>query len=220
MTIDTLLFDLDGTITDSHEGIYKGMQYALAQMGCPVPEAKDLGWCIGPPLEDNFDQLIPDSTSEKVARGCALYHQYYAQEGLFQNAVYPHIEETLDTLHKAGYALFVATSKLEEHAIAVLQHFQLDHYFLRIHGATKDGRVSKKVDVIHEVVKANPINPSKTIMIGDHNVDIIGGKAHNMYTIGVLYGYGSEQELVEAKPDHLCKTPEMLLTTINQFINT
>ncbi len=212
----TILFDLDGTLLNSHDGIINGMQFVLAKLKQPVPQAADLSWCIGPPLEDNFRFLlggdkVPDT---KVRQATELYHEYYAETGIFQANLYSGIAELIETLHQHNHQLYVATSKLEQHAYAVLTHFGLQSFFHNIHGASRDGRVRKKVDVIHQAVVQNQLDAQQCIMIGDHEVDILGGKQHGMFTIGVTYGYGSNEEIIHAQPDKICTNSVELKTLL------
>lgn len=212
----TLLFDLDGTLLDSHDGIINGMQFVLTKLKQPVPQAADLSWCIGPPLEDNFRFLLggENVAQADVRQATELYHGYYAKTGMFESNLYPGIASLIEALHHQEYPLYVATSKLEQHADAVLKHHKLQPFFSGIHGASRDGQLRKKVDIIHQAVIQNQLDPKQCIMVGDHEVDILGGKQHGMTTIGVTYGYGSNEEISQAQPNQICHHPKQLASLL------
>ena len=209
-----ILFDLDGTLTDSHDGIVNGMQYAMEQLGHVAPEASALSWCIGPPLEANFAKLLPGADAHTIQQAVDHYHDYYDATGRFENALYPEVETVLKTCQQQGSTLYIATSKYEAHAQLILQHFHLAHYFEGIHGATNDGTRSAKVDVIAKVLASHLVDCTSAVMIGDHNVDVLGGKHFGMDTIAVTYGYGTDAELHDAQPDYVVSRPIDLLDNL------
>ena len=206
-----ILFDLDGTLTDSGEGITKAVQYALKHFGIDVPNITDLNKFIGPPLKDSYKRYY-GFDEEKAQEGLMKFREYYEDKGLFENKVYDGIEEVLKTLKENGKTLIVATSKPEVHAKTILEHFGLAKYFDFIGGADLEETRVKKGDVIKYALKEAGVDDfSKVIMIGDREHDIIGGKENNLKTIGVLYGFGDVVELTQARADFIAKEPKDIL---------
>lgn len=199
-----ILFDLDGTLTDPMMGITKSVQYALNYYGINVDNLNDLLPFIGPPLRDSFKEFY-DFDDHKANEAVCKYREYFATEGIFDNKVYEGIPECLQKLKDAGKILLVATSKPEKFAKQIIEYFNLDKYFDFIGGSEFNGR-EKKADVINYVLKANQIDDSKVIMVGDRKYDIIGAHENNIPCVGVLYGYGSLEELMENRADYLVDT--------------
>lgn len=190
-----ILFDLDGTLTDSQEGITKAVEYALKDFGIEVADRSELTVFIGPPLTDSFIKYYGFS-EEKALEGVKKYREYYNAKGKFENAVYEGIPEVLARLKKAGKILFVATSKPEFYAKQIVDHFGLSKYFSNIYGATMDGSRVHKDDVIRYALQENGITDlDEVVMVGDREHDIIGAKKCGLEAIGVLFGFGSREEL-------------------------
>lgn len=190
-----ILFDLDGTLTDSEEGITKAVEYALHDFGIEVADRSDLRVFIGPPLTDSFMKYYGFS-EEKALEGVKKYREYYNEKGKFENAVYEGIEEVLSRLKKEGKQLIVATSKPEFYAKQIMDHFDLSKYFSNIYGATMDGSRVYKEDVIRYALQENGItDPEEAVMVGDREHDMIGAKKCGLEAIGVLFGFGSREEL-------------------------
>jgi phosphoglycolate phosphatase len=205
--MDTIFFDLDGTLTDPKPGITGSIQYALQKLGRPVPSQDDLAWCIGPPLRASFATLLG---GEKHAdQGVAYYRERFGDTGLFENALYPGIAETLAAL-KPHYRLFVATSKPHVFADRIIDHFGLRPYFEHVFGSELDGTRVHKYDLLAWALERTGTDPARALMIGDRSHDIVGAKLNGISGIGVLYGYGSRTELVEAGASHLCATPRAI----------
>lgn len=203
---DTILFDLDGTLTDPGLGITNSVMHALKKWGIEVNDRTSLYRFIGPPLQDSFMQYYGFS-KEDAEKSVAYYREYFREKGLFENEVYPGAEKLLSDLKAAGKTLAVATSKPEEFAIRILEHFHLDGYFDVIAGATMDSSRSKKADVIaYCLEKLGVTDLSKVVMVGDREHDIIGAKAVGVDSIGVLVGYGSRSELEKAGATHVAET--------------
>ncbi len=195
MADKVILFDLDGTLTDSGEGIINCAALSLAHFGLPVPSREEMRVFVGPPLDQTFRQFgVPeDRTDEAIA----VYRSRYTTVGKFENFPYPGIRELLENLKASGHRLFVATSKPEDMSVEILTKFQLAGYFEKICGATLDGSRSKKADVIAYLL--SHVNPSQEIiMVGDTAYDVIGAAAHAIPTIGVAWGYGSVQDMLDA----------------------
>jgi len=200
----TIFFDLDGTLTDPKPGITGSIQYALQKLDRPVPSQDELTWCIGPPLRASFVALL--GGEEHADRAVALYRERFADVGLFENSLYPDVADTLAAL-KPHYRLFVATSKPHVFADRIIDHFGLRSYFEHVFGSELDGTRVNKGDLLAWAIGRTGTDASRALMIGDRSHDIIGAKMNGMGGIGVLYGYGSRTELVEAGASHLCATP-------------
>ena len=206
-----ILFDLDGTLTDSSQGIINSVLYALAKLGIEETDRKKLETFIGPPLADSFAELygLSESACQEAIR---YYRQYFADKGLFENVVYPDIPQVLSELKHQGKRLIVATSKPEGFSRQILEHFELADYFDFIAGATMDASRTKKEDVIAYALEELGItDTSQLIMIGDRKHDIIGATIHHMDSIGVLYGFGDKEELSAAGATYIVDSPIDLL---------
>lgn len=198
-----ILFDLDGTLTDPGEGITNSVAYALEKFGITENDRTRLYAFIGPPLADSFAKYY-GMTAEECERAIFEYRVYFKDRGMFENAVYPDVEQMLDTLKKMGKTICLATSKPEEFAVTILKHFGLHKYFDVIGGASMDGKRSAKGDVIRYTLEKGGITDlSRAVMIGDRKHDIMGAKSVGMASAGVLYGYGDEAELKKAGADYI-----------------
>jgi phosphoglycolate phosphatase len=209
----TIYFDLDGTLTDPKAGITRSIQYALGKLDRAVPTEDELTWCIGPPLRASLKKLL--GTDDLADRALALYRERFADIGLFENEIYPGIEDTLAVLASSDHRLFVATSKPRIYAERIVDHFKLTAYFECVFGSELDGTRSDKTELLGYALKTMAVDPSRAIMIGDRSHDMIGARGNAMTAIGVLYGYGSAQELLGAGAHHLCATPSKLLDHTN-----
>lgn len=211
-----ILFDLDGTLTDPGIGITNSVMHALKKFNIPLPERKELYVFIGPPLIDSFQKYY-GLTHEECEKCVEYYREYFADKGIFENKVYSGIPEVLEELKKQGKTIILATSKLEHFAHQILEHFDLAKYFDFVTGASMDQSRTKKADVIAYALRENSItDTTKCIMIGDREQDILGSKACDMHSIGVLYGYGSIEELQEAGANFIAKTPAEILTCLER----
>ncbi len=201
-----ILLDLDGTITDPKEGITKSVQYALKSKGILVEDLDSLCRHIGPPLKTSFMDFygFSESEAEELVK---KYREYFRDTGIFENRVYEGMDELLRKLRTAGKKLITATSKPEVFAKRILEHFELDHYFDDICGASMDNSRIDKEDVIRYALEKNGIKDlSEVIMVGDREHDVIGAHKVGIASLGVLFGYGSRQELEEAGADRLALT--------------
>ena len=208
-----LLFDLDGTLTDPYEGISRSVISALAAFGIPEPDRAALSAFIGPPLIDSFMEFYGFSRAD-AERAVKIYRAYFSDKGLFENEVYPGIPEALETLKRAGKKLYVATAKPEVFAGRILDRFGLSPFFEGLTGATLDGSRSRKDEVIRCALDAFSLPPADSVMIGDRKHDILGAKAHGLFSVGVLYGYGSRAELEAAGADRLAENPADLVNIL------
>ena len=208
----TILFDLDGTLTDSGEGIINCVIYALERFGLPIPARESLRYFVGPPLHESFvKQGVPEERAEEAV---AVYRERYIPIGKFENTPYPGIRELLEALKAEGYTLFVATSKPEQMSIDILEHFDLAKYFDRICGASMDTSRSSKEAVIAYLIEQNG-RSDNMIMVGDTKFDVIGAKHHGIPAIGVSWGYGEVQDMVDAGAAAIAYTTEELLALLN-----
>lgn len=213
------LFDLDGTLTDPGMGITNSVAYALAQYGIQVEDRTVLYPFIGPPLRESFMKFYGFS-EEKAEEAVWKYREYFSDKGLFENEVYPGIKEMLGGLKNAGARLFVATSKPTGYSKQILDHFELSEYFEDIQGSTMDGSREKKADVIAYLLNVNHIQEKEeVIMIGDRRQDIDGAKENGLDSCGVLYGYGSRDELEEAQADYIAENVEELGKILAELMN-
>ncbi len=206
MNKEYLLFDLDGTLTDPKEGITKSVQYSLRHFGIEVENLDELCCFIGPPLKDSYMEYFGFS-EEQARKAIDIYREYFSEKGLYENKAYEGVLGVLQSLLKAGKKLYVASSKPEVFVRMILEHFELDSCFLFMGGADMDETRVKKADVIRYVLKECGITDlDKTVMIGDRKHDVFGAKETGIASVGVLYGYGSRQELTEAGADVLAET--------------
>lgn len=205
----TIFFDLDGTLTDPKPGITRSIQYALRRLDRAVPTEDELTWCIGPPLHASLKTLL--GTDELADEGLRLYRERFGDIGLYENEVYPGIDELLSALAGSGRRLFVATSKPTVYAERIVRHFGLDRHFERVFGSELGGTRADKTDLLGYALKEAKVDPRQAMMIGDRSHDMIGARNNGMAAaVGVLYGYGSREELLEAGAHHVCATPEGL----------
>ncbi|WP_394915955.1 HAD family hydrolase [uncultured Robinsoniella sp.] len=205
-----MLFDLDGTLTDPQEGITNSVAYALEQYGIHVEDRSTLNKFIGPPLKDSFMEyygFAEDRAEEAVWK----YREYFNEDGIFENKVYPGIPQMLQRLNDQGKILIVATSKPTVYAKRILERFELNQYFADVQGSEMDGRRTKKEEVISYALEQNQITDNEqAVMIGDREHDIIGAKKCGLDSIGVLFGYGSREELDGCGADQIVDTVKML----------
>lgn len=205
-----ILFDLDGTLTNSELGITNSVAYALKKFDIEVKDKKELTIFIGPPLRSSFESFYGFS-KEKSLQAVEYYREYFSEKGLYENKVYENIPELLASLKQAGKKLAVATSKPEKFSIQILKHFGLYDYFDFVAGATMDGSRSKKADVIGYALESMEIeNLSETIMVGDCKHDVIGAQKQNLTSVGVLYGFGTKEELEKAGASFIVKNVSQL----------
>lgn len=208
MCYETIYFDLDGTLTDSGPGIMNAVAYALGAMGRPVPSRASMRRFIGPPLSYSF-QAYEGMSPEDARRAVELYRVYYNDRGKFENTPYPGIDRLLEALRAKGKRLYVATSKPEGLSVEILEHFGLAGYFERIAGSTLDDSRSTKIQVLRYAIGMG--GRERAVMVGDRHLDVEGARENGLPCVGVVYGYGSRQELQEAGALALADTVEDLL---------
>lgn len=204
---ETILFDLDGTLTDSGLGITRAVQYALGQMGYDVPPRESLFSFIGPPLHKSFRRHcgIGEEEAVEMVRQFRVY--YNEMGGILENEVYPGIRELLSDLKQAGKRLMVATSKPQAAAELVMHHFGLDEFVPEIIGGTDDPRRNTKGKVIAWALREYGVDPSTAVMVGDREHDIQGAAENGIPAIGITWGYGDRAELEGAGAAAVFDTP-------------
>ena len=203
MKHDIILFDLDGTLTDPGEGITNSVAYALRKLGQTPPPRLQLEAYIGPPLVDSFGGLagLDRPTAELAVK---YYREYFAETGIFENELYSGIHDMLSALKAAGATIALATSKPTVFAAKILDHFDLTRYFHQVVGSELDGRRIKKADVISYALELLEVtDKSRVVMIGDREHDTVGATACGVFSVGVTYGYGSRQELMDNGACHI-----------------
>ena len=206
-----ILFDLDGTLTDSGEGIINCAILALEHFGLPIPSREEMRVFVGPPLHESFIKHgVPADKAEEAIR---VYRSRYIPIGAYENTPYPGIRELLESLKAAGHKLYVATSKPEAMSIKILEHFDLARYFDMICGATMDTSRSTKEAVIAYLLEQNG-RSDNMVMVGDTKFDILGAKEHGIPAIGVSWGYGKVEDMVAAGATAIAYTMDDLLALL------
>ena len=201
-----ILFDLDGTLTDPKIGIIACIRFALSKLDIEINKDIDLESFIGPPLRDTFRELC--GNDEIAENAVSIYRERFSTKGLFENQVYDGIPECLNRLIEKADSIHVATSKPTIYSERIIEHFDLSRYFNLVYGSNLDGSLSDKTDLLRHIIESEDLLPRHTVMIGDRSFDIIGAKNHGIRAIGVLWGYGTEDELSNAGADGLCNHPD------------
>ena len=198
MGFSTILFDLDGTLTDPALGITNSVAYALEKMGITPPKREELLKFIGPPLAESFEKYYGLSKEDSF-KAVDIYREYFAPKGIFENTLFEGVPKMLENLKNSGKTLALATSKPIIFADKILKHFNIFDYFDLTVGSNLDGSLTNKSEVVALVLeKLHITNPNSAVMVGDRSHDIIGGSKNNLFTVGVTFGYGSEIELYES----------------------
>lgn len=207
----SILFDLDGTLTDSGEGIINCAALALERLSVPVPDRETMRVFVGPPLHDTFRRFgVPEDQVDEAIR---IYRSRYVPIGKFENFPYPGIRELLEQLRAQGHRLFVATSKPEDMSVEILEHFDLARFFDRICGASLDRSRSSKDAVIAYLLQQHGTE-EPMVMVGDTVFDILGAAAHGIPAVGVAWGYGSVEEMKKAGAAAIAATMDELLSIL------
>lgn len=217
---NVVIFDLDGTITDSEEGIINSLKYTFKKYGFTDYEDNKLKKYLGPPLQETFMEVL-GFDEHKAKDAVEVYREYFRDIGIFENKLYEGIEKVLKELSDEGKMILLATSKAEIFAKRILDHFKISDYFTFIGGSELDGSRSRKSEVINYAIEnAGVKDLKKVVMVGDRKHDIIGAKEIGIDSIGVLYGYGNREELDTAGATLVVETIESLRRVLINFTTT
>jgi phosphoglycolate phosphatase len=204
--ISSVLLDLDGTLIDSQPGILASCLAALRSLGHQPDEALDIKRAIGPPLEEVMEILLQPYGDRRVGEAVLAYRQHYGESGLLESEPYPGIDCSLKEMQQAGLRIYLATSKRENFARRILEHLELAAYFDGIYGSVPSGQLDHKPELLTHILSERNIAASLSLMVGDRRHDIIGAHAVGMRVLGVLWGYGSRDELETAGADQLLES--------------
>lgn len=202
----SVLLDLDGTLIDSQPGIRASCLAALRALGYEPDETLDIRRFIGPPLEDMMQILLQSYADDRVDEAVAAYRAHYGESGFLGSVPYPGISEALEEMKCSGLRLFLATSKREAFARRILEHLKFAATFDCIHGSVPSGRLDHKPELLAHILSEHGLSPSRCLMVGDRRHDISGAHAVGMRALGVLWGYGSRDELETAGADRLVES--------------
>lgn len=206
----TILLDFDGTVINSAPGILNSFSVSFASLGLPQPRAEDLRWCIGPGAHEVVKRLFPDKDDLFRAEFLSRYRASYDGEGFRQTEIYPGMRELLMQLQTASYCVFLTTMKARSGAEKIIEMLNIRELFQGVHCFEPTEPVRFKHELIKRTIERESLSPERTIIVGDTQHDIIAGKKNNLHTIGVTYGFGSEQELISAGADYLCSSIDAL----------
>lgn len=195
----TVLLDLDGTLSDNFPGIARSIGYALARLGVPLPSEEALRSCVGPPLRESFARLAPGLPASGIEAALAHYRERYAEIGWRENAAYDGVGEALVLLAQRAARVFVCTAKPEVFATRIVAHFGFAAHVERVYGADLDGRLDDKRVLLAHALAQERLDPRHAIMVGDRHHDMRAAKANGTRAVGVLWGYGSRDELAGAE---------------------
>ncbi|HEB89813.1 MAG TPA: HAD family hydrolase [Deltaproteobacteria bacterium] len=208
----TVFFDLDGTLIDPKAGITGSIRHALERLGvAPVPSPDELTWCIGPPLLESLESLLD---ADRAPLALRYYRERYGDLGIYECTLYPGIRDALSLVRGAGRRLYVASSKPGVYVERILDHFDLGGFFEGVFGSELDGTRTKKTDLLRFALERTGTKGTDAIMVGDRKHDIQGALHNAIVPIGVLYGYGTAEELAEAGAARIANTPADLFETI------
>ena len=210
----SVLLDLDGTLVDSQPGILASCMAALRALGHEGAEILDIKRVIGPPLEDVLRFLLQPYGDHRIGEAVLAYRQHYGEIGLFGSELYPGIGASLEAMQQAGLRIYLATSKRETFARRILEHLKLATYFDGIHGSVPGGELDHKPELVAHILSEHGISPAHSLMVGDRRHDISGAHAVGMRGLGVLWGYGTRDELETAGADQLVESTDDLARTV------
>jgi phosphoglycolate phosphatase len=209
-----VFFDLDGTLTDPREGIVNCFEYALSRLGIAIDPGIRLESYIGPPMRDALRELC--GGDDRVESAVEIYRERFATVGLFENRLYDGIRECLESLAAEADSIHVVTSKPTVYSERIVEHFDLRRYFCAVYGSHLDGRFSDKTELLARVLEREGISSARAVMIGDRKFDMLGAANHGIRALGVLWGYGTKQELLAAGADAICEHPREIYAQIFQ----
>jgi phosphoglycolate phosphatase len=210
----SVLLDLDGTLVDSQPGILASCVVALRTLGHELDEVHDITRVIGPPLEDVMQFLLQPFGDDRIEEAVLAFRQHYGESGLLGSEPYPGIGDSLQAMQQAGLRIYLATSKRAAFARRILEHLELTRYFDAIHGSVPGGELDHKPELLAHILSAHGISPAHSLMVGDRRYDISGAHAVGMRGLGVLWGYGTRDELETAGADQLAESTADLVPTV------
>ncbi len=213
-----MLLDLDGTLTDPRAGIVRSIRHALDRLAWPCPPDDALAARIGPPLRETFATLLATADPARIEHAMRLYRERFADVGLFENQVYDEIPAMLDGLRRDGGRLFVATAKPAVFAERIVRHFALDHHFAGVYGPDLAGRLDDKAKLLAHLLATERLDPARAVMVGDRAGDVVAARKNGVGSIGVLWGYGSRDELLGAGADAVCAAPASLPASVARLL--
>jgi phosphoglycolate phosphatase len=209
-----ILFDLDGTISDSREGVVGCFQHTLKELTGSYSEESMIMNLIGIPIRTVFNELLQTDNEQHITKAIMIYRDKYTEIGITGNTVYPGIDELLFALNKTGYRIYIVTMKNTRDSEKVIRHLGFDHLIQRIYGPNLEGYPDNKAELIGLALDENNLSRDETVMIGDRKEDVLAGKSNNIRTIGVTYGFGSREEIAESLPYEICNSPEEILRAV------
>jgi len=215
----SVLLDLDGTLIDSQPGILASCLAALRALGHEPDETLDIKRAIGPPLEDIMQVLLQPYGDDRIGEAVAAYRQHYGESGLLGSEPYPGIRSSLSEMQQAGLRIYLATSKRETFASRILDHLEFATYFDGIYGSVPGGALDHKPELLAHILSEHNISPSHSLMVGDRRYDISGAHAVRMRGLGVLWGYGTRDELETAGADQLVESTADLARTVLSMVS-
>ncbi|MGH2782216.1 MAG: HAD hydrolase-like protein [Candidatus Rokuibacteriota bacterium] len=213
----TVLFDLDGTLTDSRAGIAACIRHALGRLDRPCPDDDALACYIGPPLRGTFSTLLGTADVALIETALAHYRARYDEVGLFENRVYDGVPEMLRETARLADGMLVVTAKPRRAAVRIVAHFDLARHFTAVYGAEPGGRFDAKVDLLAHLLEAGAIRAETSVMVGDRGSDVSAAKINGIRSIGALWGFGDDRELADAGADVLCERPGALAARLTRL---
>ena len=207
-----IIFDLDGTLTKSEEGLYDSITYALEKSGVDPGDRKDMRRMIGPVLWESFQKFY-NMSAEEADRACAFFTEAYEKEGIYNVSLYEGVVQMLESLRNAGRILLVVTAKPRDMAETVLNHTGINQYFQAVIGPARGQKKTDKGSLLKEALSflattgKDHFQKEQAVMVGDRMFDMTGAAEAGIQSIGVLYGYGERQELISSGAEHLADTP-------------
>jgi phosphoglycolate phosphatase len=214
----TILFDLDGTLTDSRAGITACIRHALGKLGRACPDDDALAAYIGPPLRGTFSTLLGTTDPALIETALVHYRARYDETGLYENRVYDGVAEMLEGAARIAEAMFVTTAKLQPAAARIVAHFDLARHFTAVYGAEPGGRFDSKIDLLAHLLERGVVRPEAAVMVGDRGLDITAAKINRIRSIGALWGFGDRGELADAGADLLCEHPRALAACLSRLV--
>ena len=209
-----IFFDLDGTLLDSKPGIARCINHALVELGSPARDEEDIMPMIGPPLAKGFPTLLGSDDSALIAKAISLYRARYDQVGIYESSLFAGVTDMLADLAARDCQIYLVTAKPQPYAVRILGHFSIDAYFRGIFAPTMDDKRDGKGHLVNELLTSNELDHRASAMIGDRDRDIAGGRDNGVTAIGVLWGYGTRQELISSGAEFLVESPKDLLEVL------